>query len=62
MAMMTGQKRAVREAPWLRAILQRASARGLKSLRGLDIADDQVERRRDDAICLARQAGPGPRM
>jgi len=23
---------------------------------------DQLERRREDAMCLARQAGPGPRI
>lgn len=34
MAMMTGEKRAVREAPWSRAIFRRASASGLKSASG----------------------------
>ena len=27
-----------------------------------DLCRDQVERRCEDATCLARQAGPGPRM
>lgn len=34
MAMMTGRKRAVGEAPWSRAIEERASARGMKNARG----------------------------
>jgi len=74
MAMMTVRKRAVGEAPWSRATPECASARGIKSargpksagspesVRGLDIGNDQVECRRDDATCLACQAGPGPRM
>jgi hypothetical protein len=66
MAMETA--RAVREAPWSRATCERASARGLKSargskrLRGLGVGDDYLERGREDAACLARQAGPGPRI
>jgi hypothetical protein len=35
MAMMTAAKLAVGEAPWSRAMLKRASARGLKNARGL---------------------------
>jgi hypothetical protein len=68
MAMMTVRKRAVLEPPWSPATLARASARGLKSARGPksaggpDIRHGQVERRCDEATCLARQAGPGPRI
>ena len=38
MAMMTAAKLAVREAPWSRAMLKRASVRGIKSVRGLKSA------------------------
>jgi hypothetical protein len=84
MAIMTAGKGAVGEAPWSRAMLKRASARGLKSARGTKSAGglksgwglksargpksdpetsrDQRERRCEEAICLARQAGPGPRI
>jgi hypothetical protein len=86
MAIMTAGEGAVGEAPWSRAMLKRASARGLKSACGAKSADglksgrglksargpksdrgretcrDQRERRCEEAICLARQAGPGPRI
>jgi hypothetical protein len=74
MAMMTVRKCAVRNPPWSRAKLGRASAcglkiarslkgaRGLKSDRGRDICGDQLECRCEDDACLARQAGPGPRI
>jgi hypothetical protein len=74
MATMTAGELAVREAPWSRAMLKRASARGTKSGRGLksgcrlksdrgpETCRDQRGRRCEDAICLARQAGPGPRI
>jgi hypothetical protein len=74
MAMMTAGELAVGEARWSRAMLKRASARGTKSGRGLkstrgpksdrgpETGRDQMERRCEEAICLARQAGPGPRI
>jgi hypothetical protein len=67
------EKRAAQEAPWSRATLERASARGtkkrlqhekdarsLESLLGRGLPD-QLERG-CHAIRLARQAGPGPRI
>jgi hypothetical protein len=67
MAMMTVRKRAVfGSAMVARNAQARKRPRPKKRLqggvRGLGIDDDQVECRCDDATCLARQAGPGPRM
>ena len=75
MAMMTARRCAVREAPWSRAIARaRASARGLKKrAAGYQCADGLSAfaarisatidwTAGDSAMCLARQAGPGPRI
>ena len=62
-----------RRAPWLLAMLARASARGPKSARASKGAralrarlapelDHQAECGWESVSCFARQAGPGPRM
>jgi hypothetical protein len=63
MAMMTAASAPSGKAPWSRATLERASACASKKAWPLKGAgDDQVECGSEDAMCLARQAGPGPRI
>ena len=78
MAMMTalGEAPSLENTPWSRARLRHASARAIKKCRqakprparlkasgGRQISgSDQLGRRREVGSCLARQAGPGPRI
>jgi hypothetical protein len=73
MAMMTARKRAVREIAWSRAKPVRASGCGAKSAGRYEPDGDLAAFANrisvgidwtagDTASCLARQAGPGPRM
>ncbi len=67
MARMTGGKRAVREGAMVARNPERASG-GLQKRCGPRRAaaqmpvEAQVDYRCDEAVCLARQAGPGPRI
>ena len=73
MAMMTAGNRAVGEAPWSPAIPERASAGRSKSACCYERAGDLSAfaarisatidwTAGDNAFCLAREAGPGPRI
>jgi hypothetical protein len=67
MAMMTARARSqgstmVARNASARKRLQPKSTRSPEDARGSNIRNDQVERRREHATCLARQAGPGPRI